>query len=106
MSLHFPLIISPTPTAYTHDVDDVRGPDDPLSDQSDLDSDSEERKVTPISGSTELVDFGTPDKPRKFQKGDLVLKVLRGLISDPRGKFRPSWSEPYVIRDLTREGVA
>ncbi|RVW79267.1 Pol polyprotein [Vitis vinifera] len=29
-------------------------------------------------------------KPRKFQKGDLVLKVLRGLISGPRGKFRPS----------------
>ena len=45
-------------------------------------------------------------KPRKFQKGDLVLKVLRGLISDPRGKFRPTWSRPYVIRDLTREGVA
>ncbi|RVW62997.1 Transposon Ty3-I Gag-Pol polyprotein [Vitis vinifera] len=45
-------------------------------------------------------------KPRKFQRGDLVLKVLRGLISDPRGKFRPSWSEPYVIRDLTREGAA
>ena len=42
-------------------------------------------------------------KPRKFQKADLVLKVLRGLISDPRGKFRPSWSEPYVIRYLTRE---
>ncbi|RVW86544.1 Pro-Pol polyprotein [Vitis vinifera] len=45
-------------------------------------------------------------RPRKFQRGDLVLKVLRGLISDPRGKFRPSWSGPYVIRDLTREGVA
>ena len=45
-------------------------------------------------------------KPRKFQKGDLVLKVLRGLISDPRGKFRLSWSEPYVIQYLTREGVA
>ena len=57
VSLNFPLIISPTPTAYTHDVDDVRGPDDPLSDQSDLDSDSEERKVTPVSGSIELVDF-------------------------------------------------
>ena len=27
-------------------------------------------------------------KPRKFHKGDLVLKVLRGLISDLRGKFR------------------
>ena len=40
-------------------------------------------------------------KPRKFQKGDLILKVLRGLINDPRGKFRPYWSWPYVIQDLT-----
>ena len=45
-------------------------------------------------------------KPRKFQKGDLVLKVLRGLIGDPRGKFRPTWSGSYVIQYLTREGVA
>ena len=44
-------------------------------------------------------------KPKKFQKCDLVLKVLKGLISDPRGKFRPSWSGSYVIRDLTREGA-
>ena len=29
-------------------------------------------------------------KPRKFHKYNLVLKVFRGLISDPRGKFRPS----------------
>ncbi|RVX14856.1 hypothetical protein CK203_012088 [Vitis vinifera] len=35
--------------------------------------------------------------------GDLVLKILRGLIGDPRGKFRPSWSGPYVIRELTPE---
>ena len=45
-------------------------------------------------------------KPRKFQRGDLVLKVLRGLIGDPRGKFRPTWSGSYVIRDLTKEGAA
>ena len=45
-------------------------------------------------------------KLRKFKKGDLVLKVLRGLIHDPRGKFRPNWSGPYVIRDLTQEGAA
>ena len=32
VSLHFPFIISPTPTPYTHDVDDVRGPNGPLSD--------------------------------------------------------------------------
>ena len=29
-------------------------------------------------------------KPRKFHKGDLILKVLRGLINDPRGRFRPT----------------
>ena len=45
-------------------------------------------------------------RPRKFQKGDLVLKVFRGFINDPRGKFRPNWSGPYVIRDLTQEGAA
>ena len=43
-------------------------------------------------------------QPRKFQKGDLILKVLRGLLGG--GKFRPTWSGPYVIRDLTREGAA
>ena len=36
-------------------------------------------------------------KLRKFQKRDLVLKVLWGLINDTRGKFRPNWSRPYVI---------
>ena len=45
-------------------------------------------------------------KPKKFQKGDLVLKVLRGLIGNLRGKFRPTWSGPYVIPDLTHEGAA
>ena len=45
-------------------------------------------------------------KPRKFKKGDLVLKVLRGLIGDPRVMFRSTWSGSYVIRDLTQEGAA
>ena len=54
MSLHFPLIVSLTPTTYIHDVDDVKGPDGPLSDQSDFDSDLEDRKVTPVFGSIEL----------------------------------------------------
>ena len=36
-------------------------------------------------------------KPRPLQKEDLVLRILRGLIGDPRGKFIPSWSGPYVI---------
>ena len=42
-------------------------------------------------------------KPRPLQKGDLVLRILRGLVGDPRGKFRPNWSGPYVIRELTLE---
>ncbi|KAL6347639.1 hypothetical protein AAG906_026167 [Vitis piasezkii] len=45
-------------------------------------------------------------KPRPLYKGDLVLRMLRGLIGDPRGKFRPNWSGPYVIRELTPEGAA
>ena len=40
-------------------------------------------------------------KPRSLQRGDLVLRVLRGLVTDPRGKFRPNWSGPYIIRELT-----
>ena len=37
-------------------------------------------------------------KPKPLQIGDLVLRVIRGLIRDPRGKFKPSWSGPYFIR--------
>ena len=45
-------------------------------------------------------------KPRPLQKEDLVLRILRGLFGDPREKFRPSWSGPYVIQELTPKGVA
>ena len=45
-------------------------------------------------------------KPRPLQRGDLVLRVLRGLVIDPRGKFRPNWSGLYIIREFTPEGAA
>ncbi|RVW96008.1 hypothetical protein CK203_027696 [Vitis vinifera] len=45
-------------------------------------------------------------KPRPLQRDDLVLKVIRGLIRDPRRKFIPNWSRPYFIRELTLEGTA
>ena len=48
---------------------------------------------------TEIVD-------RPLQRDDSVLRVIRGLIRDPRGKFRPNWSGPYFIRELTPEGAA
>ena len=45
-------------------------------------------------------------KPRSLHRGDLVLKIIRGLIKDPIGKFRPNWSGHYFIRELILEGVA
>ena len=45
-------------------------------------------------------------KPRPQQRGDLILKVIMGLIRDPRGKFRPNWSGPYFIREVTSEDAA
>ena len=44
-------------------------------------------------------------KPRPLHKVNLVLRIVRGLVGDPRGKFRPSWSGPYVVRELTPEGL-
>ena len=45
-------------------------------------------------------------KPKPLQRGDFVLRVLRGLVIDLKGKFRPNWSGPYIIRELTLEGAA
>ena len=45
-------------------------------------------------------------KPRPLQRGDLVLRVLRGLVTDPREKLRSNWRGPYIIRELTPEGAA
>ena len=45
-------------------------------------------------------------KPRPLQKWDLILRILRGLVGDPRGKFRPSWGGPYFFQELTPEGAA
>ena len=45
-------------------------------------------------------------KPLQLRIGDLVLKVIRGLIRDPKGNFKPNWSGPYFIRELTPKGAA
>ena len=61
MSLHFPMIASPTPTTHIYDVGDVGGPDDSLSGQSRYDYDSKEKKVMHVFGNPKSIDFGTPD---------------------------------------------
>uniref|UniRef100_A0A2N9G9H2 Integrase catalytic domain-containing protein n=1 Tax=Fagus sylvatica TaxID=28930 RepID=A0A2N9G9H2_FAGSY len=37
-------------------------------------------------------------RPRTFQPGDLVLKKRNMALSDPRGKFAPSYEGPYVVK--------
>ena len=69
VSQHFLLIAPPTPIAHVCDVDDVGDTDDPLGGQSKCDSNTEDRKATPISGSIELIDFGVPDQPREIRIG-------------------------------------
>ena len=63
VSQRFPFITPPTPIAHVCDVDDVGDTDDPLSGQlkCDSDLDMEDKKVTPIYGSTELIDLRAPD---------------------------------------------
>ena len=69
VSQHFPLIAPPAPISHVCDVDDVRDTDDPLGGQLECDYDTEDRKVTSISGSIELIDFGAPDQPREIRIG-------------------------------------
>ena len=44
-------------------------------------------------------------KPRKLKEGDLVLKVLRDEIFDPRGKMKPRWSGPFIIKKIMSGGA-
>ena len=39
-------------------------------------------------------------------KGDLALKELRAPIFDPRGKFKPNWVGPYIVKTILSGGAA
>ena len=78
LSQHFPLIAPPAPTTHVCDVDDVGDTDDPLGGQSECDYDTEDKKVTPISGSIELIDFGARDQPRELVLA-LPYLLMRGV---------------------------
>ena len=39
-------------------------------------------------------------KPKNIKIGDLVLKSIRAPTVDPRGKFKPKWAGPYVVKDV------
>ena len=81
VSQHFPLIAPPAPTAHVCDVNDMEDTDDPLGGQSECDYDTEDRKVTPISCSIELIDFRAPNQPREIRIGSSLSPDERsGLI--------------------------
>ena len=44
--------------------------------------------------------FNKNVKPRDLKEGDLVLKVLSDETSNPRGKMKPIWSRPFVIKKI------
>lgn len=40
-----------------------------------------------------------------IKEGDLVLKQSRPLAMDPRGKFRPNWEGPYIVKKVMKNGA-
>ena len=44
-------------------------------------------------------------KLRNLKEGDLVLKVPRDETFDPRGKMKPRWSGPFIIKKIMSGGA-
>ena len=44
-------------------------------------------------------------RPRDLKEGDLVLKVLRDETFDLRGKIKPRWSGPFIIKKIMFGGA-
>lgn len=49
--------------------------------------------------------FNKKEKPRNLKEGDLVLKEILARVSDPRGKFKPNWAKPYIIKTILPGGT-
>ena len=45
-------------------------------------------------------------KPEKIKKGDLVLKLNRAIMTNPRGKFKPNWEGPFLVKKLFFKGAS
>ena len=44
-------------------------------------------------------------KPGKIKEDDLVLKLTKLIIIDPRGKFKLNWEGPYLMKKLFSKGA-
>ena len=45
-------------------------------------------------------------KPGKIKEGNLVLKLTRPIMTDPRGKFKLNWEGPYLAKKLFSKKAA
>ena len=50
--------------------------------------------------------FNKRVKDRGLEEGVLVLKEIRAPVHDPRGKFRPNWAGPYMLKKILSGGAA
>ena len=50
--------------------------------------------------------FNKKVKIRNIKVGDLVLKAFRKNVLDLRGKFRPYWSGPYIVKTILSGSAA
>ena len=41
----------------------------------------------------------------KIKEGDLVLKLTRLIMTDPRGKFKLNWEGPFMVKKLFSKGT-
>ncbi|RVW21453.1 hypothetical protein CK203_110480 [Vitis vinifera] len=103
------------PTTHIYDVDDVGDTDNPLGGQSEFDSDTEDEKVTPISGSTELIDFGAPDWPREIRIGSSLSLDERSRLIDLLRSYLDvfAWSyedmpglDPSIVKEEIRKQLS
>ena len=49
--------------------------------------------------------FNKKVKLRNLKERDLVLKVPRDETFDPRGKMKPRWSRPFIIKKIMFGGA-
>ncbi|KAL6332329.1 hypothetical protein AAG906_004894 [Vitis piasezkii] len=86
-------------------------------DQTDMDSQAVtiDQLTATVASVQEIIDSlnqkpnshqGIHSSPPSGPSLGMILRVIRELIRDPRGKFISNWSGPYFIRELILEGVA
>ena len=52
-----------------------------------------------------LEHFNKKVKSRNLKEWDLVLKVVKDETFDPRGKMKPKWSGPFIIKKIMSGGA-